>query len=82
MRTLPSNMGVFTVKELIHRSLSRFLASGDPNSPLRQHLQKHFLLVNGAISSIAGLAIQITINPFDYFRLILSTKSKVILISV
>jgi hypothetical protein len=76
LRTLPSNMGVFTVKELIHRSLSRFLASGDPASPIRQYLQKHFLLVNGAIGSLAGLAIQITIYPFDYFRVILSNEIK------
>ena len=69
-------MGVFTVKELIHRNLSRFLANGDPNSALRQHLKKHFLLVNGAIGSIAGLAIQITIYPFDYFRVILSNEIK------
>jgi hypothetical protein len=72
LRTLPSNMGVFTVKELIHRSLSRFLTNGDPNSRVRHELEKHFLLVNGAIGSLAGLAIQITIYPFDYFRVILS----------
>ena len=30
LRTLPSNMGVFTVKELIHRYLTRFLKSASP----------------------------------------------------
>jgi hypothetical protein len=43
---------------------------------VRQNLQKHFLLVNGAIGSVAGLAIQITIYPFDYFRVILSNEIK------
>ncbi len=34
------------------------------------------MFVNGAIGSIAGFAIQISIYPFDYFRIMLSNEVK------
>lgn len=69
-------MGVFTVKELIHRYLTRFLKSASPENQLRRQLERHFVVVNGAIGSLAGLAIQISIYPFDYFRVVLSNEIK------
>lgn len=72
MRTIPSNMGVFTIKELIHRRLTRYVKQGDKNSLSVQQLTKHYVIVNSLVGGMAGLAIQVLIYPFDYFRIILS----------
>jgi len=39
-------------------------------------LSKHYVIVNSLIGGGAGLAIQVMIYPFDYFRIILSNEVK------
>lgn len=65
-------MGVFTVKELIHRKIAYFIKKGDPNAYIIKQLTQNQVLVNSVVGGAAGLAIQIMIYPFDYFRIILS----------
>lgn len=72
MRTIPSNIGVFTVKELIHRKLTKFVKNGNKESPLRQLIEKHYYIVNGFAGGLAGFSIQLLIYPFDYFRVVIS----------
>jgi hypothetical protein len=76
MRTIPSSIGVFTVKELIHRKLTKFVKYGSRDSPLRESIEKHYYIVNGFAGGLAGFIIQLIIYPFDYFRIIISNETK------
>jgi hypothetical protein len=73
MRTIPSNIGVFTLKELIHRKLNKFVRHGEDHNTTRQFVENHFVIMNTAIGGLAGLTIQILIYPFDYLRIIVSS---------
>lgn len=76
IRTIPANIGVFTLKELIHRRLTKYVKHGNPDSDLRNFIERHYLTVNGLIGGFAGFVIQLMIYPFDYFRIIISNEVK------
>jgi hypothetical protein len=76
MRTIPPAIGVFTIKELIHRRLTRFVKHGYQTNPVRSLVEKHYMVVNGFIGGLAGFIIQVMIYPFDYFRIVISNEIK------
>ncbi len=63
VRTIPPNIGIFTIKELIHTYLTDYVKTGK-NKTIKSTVLNHYLLVNGFVGGIAGFIIQICIYPF------------------